>query len=371
VHDALFVRRLEDFEKLVRNSERLADRNRRFRRCVKGFDRHALEELHDDERRARFVDVVVENDDGARVIHGIGKVTLTHEAASNVPAHREFGMKHFDGKTLSVAMRRRIDGRHASDAEDSLDAIFAVENDSHAPCGTRVDLLFLRHGYEVCLPPKSSGENDDFSGAAKPSDIGDTPRNDTMRLDVAITTDTVAGPNPAAGDVTELSIVWLSPDSARPPFSLDWKDDEQRAVGRDETCAVCLSGPDVSRRHAVLQRSGPGTELSILDLESRNGTRVNGRVVRTARLERGDVVRFGGWVGVVAAGFQPFSEVAPGLFGGGLLKRTLAPLEQAAKSDLPIILQGETGTGKEVVARAIHSWSGRAGSMVAVNCAGA
>jgi transcriptional regulator with GAF, ATPase, and Fis domain len=190
-----------------------------------------------------------------------------------------------------------------------------------------------------------------------------------MRLDVAATTDTEAGPRHAADDVAELSIVWLSPDSGRPPFSLDWKDDEQRAVGRDETCAVCLSGPDVSRRHAVLQRSEPGAELSILDLDSRNGTRVNGRVVRTARLARGDVVRFGGWVGVVAAGFEPFSEVAPGLFGGGVMKRTLAPLEQAAKSDLPIILQGETGTGKEVVARAIHAWSGRAGSMVAVNCA--
>jgi DNA-binding NtrC family response regulator len=47
----------------------------------------------------------------------------------------------------------------------------------------------------------------------------------------------------------------------------------------------------------------------------------------------------------------------------------LAPLQRAASSDLPIILEGETGTGKEVVTRSLHKWSGRSGPLVAVNCA--
>jgi transcriptional regulator with PAS, ATPase and Fis domain len=47
----------------------------------------------------------------------------------------------------------------------------------------------------------------------------------------------------------------------------------------------------------------------------------------------------------------------------------LEPLRKAARSDLPIIVQGETGSGKEGVARAVHEWSGRSGPFLAVNCA--
>ncbi len=74
-------------------------------------------------------------------------------------------------------------------------------------------------------------------------------------------------------------------------------------------------------------------------------------------------------MGIVTASPGPFEEIAPGLWGGGALQAALAPLRQAASSDLPIILEGETGCGKEVVTRALHRWSGRTGPLVAVNCA--
>src|SRR4030095_9748311 len=45
------------------------------------------------------------------------------------------------------------------------------------------------------------------------------------------------------------------------------------------------------------------------------------------------------------------------------------PLRKAATSDLPVIIEGETGTGKEGIARATHLWSGRKGPVIAVNCA--
>ena len=51
------------------------------------------------------------------------------------------------------------------------------------------------------------------------------------------------------------------------------------------------------------------------------------------------------------------------------MQAALVPLQRAAASDLPIILEGETGTGKEVVTRSLHLWSGRSGPLVAVNCA--
>jgi transcriptional regulator of acetoin/glycerol metabolism len=166
---------------------------------------------------------------------------------------------------------------------------------------------------------------------------------------------------------TELTLSWLFPRPGEPAVKLDWNDDVERLIGRDESCAVRLSGSDVSRQHASLRRNG--NELTITDAGSRNGVRVNGRSVTSERLGAGDIVRLGGWVGVVTASPADFAEIAPGLFGGTVLAAARAPLRKAAPSDLPVVLEGETGTGKEVVTRTLHGWSGRQGPLVAVNCA--
>lgn len=169
------------------------------------------------------------------------------------------------------------------------------------------------------------------------------------------------------------ALVWLFPRPA-PPVELSWEGGTELTIGRDESCAVHLTGNDVSRRHAALRRNGPDpggsdTGVVIADLGSRNGVRVNGRLVSVAPLGLGDVVRVGGWVGVVTAAPGELAEIDTGLWGGAALQAALAPLRRAAPSDLPIVLEGETGTGKEVVTRALHRWSGRRGSLVAVNCA--
>ena len=52
-----------------------------------------------------------------------------------------------------------------------------------------------------------------------------------------------------------------------------------------------------------------------------------------------------------------------------MLREVLGQLQRAASSKLPIVLLGETGTGKEGCSRAVHGWSRRRGSFVAVNCA--
>ena len=66
-----------------------------------------------------------------------------------------------------------------------------------------------------------------------------------------------------------------------------------------------------------------------------------------------------------------FWTARPGLFAEPDLAVALAPARAAATADtrLPIVLEGETGTGKERVARAIHLWSGRSGPFVAINAA--
>lgn len=163
-----------------------------------------------------------------------------------------------------------------------------------------------------------------------------------------------------------LLLAWLFPRTDGPIVELGPSSPRQVVLGRDEANDVVLNGEDVSRRHATIQR-GPIALLN--DLKSRNGTFVNGRRVTSAPLANHDVVRIGGWIGVVAEAIGPLGSLTPGLYGGAVLRRALAAAERAATSDLPVVLEGETGTGKEAVARAIHGWSGRTGPFVAVNCA--
>ena len=173
----------------------------------------------------------------------------------------------------------------------------------------------------------------------------------------------------ARAAVPGAALVWLFPSSAGAPVGLRADDKIELTIGRDETCAVHLTGNDVSRRHAALRLGLEVAGAVIADLGSRNGVRVNGRAVSEAPIGLGDVVRLGGWVGVVTANPGALAEIAPGLWGGAALQAAVEPLRRAAQSDLPIVLEGETGTGKEVVTRALHRWSGRPGPLVAVNCA--
>ncbi len=164
-----------------------------------------------------------------------------------------------------------------------------------------------------------------------------------------------------------LSLCWLFPKTDGPSTLLGAAAPAELLIGRDEGCAAQLSGQDVSRRHAAIRTQGPHSVL--VDLGSRNGTWVNGRPIKSVVLAAHDVVRVGGWVGVVTLGTVPVGAFAPNLYGGQALGAALEPAERAAQSDLPLILEGETGTGKEAVSRAIHAWSGRSGPFVAVNCA--
>ena len=175
------------------------------------------------------------------------------------------------------------------------------------------------------------------------------------------------GDGSASGNV--LAIRWIFPESLA---RLSPINRGLTSIGRDSSCDICLDSEQMSRRHAEIERAG--SELLIRDCGSRNGIFVQGVRVSAAPLVCGNVVRIADVLGVLvevptSAFAGGFTTVLPGYFAGPVLMRHLGPVRKAATSDLPIVVQGETGTGKEGLARAVHVWSGRAGQFIAVNCA--
>jgi transcriptional regulator of acetoin/glycerol metabolism len=153
-----------------------------------------------------------------------------------------------------------------------------------------------------------------------------------------------------------------------------------RAFARDGH-RLTLSLPDarMSMQHARLSRDGE--RWLVTDLGSRNGVHRHGTRIDRAFVDDGDVLTLGHTLlrfraELPAHAAQPadrdgatLTPPAPGL-------ETLLPrlendfgvLREMLAASLPIMILGDTGTGKEVLARALHQLSGRAGELVAVNC---
>jgi transcriptional regulator of acetoin/glycerol metabolism len=134
--------------------------------------------------------------------------------------------------------------------------------------------------------------------------------------------------------------------------------------------AGALDDPEISRSHARVVCTGTTTTVS--DEGSRNGTFVNGARIKEAELVPGDVVGVGSTL--------LFYHQAPAIYPvprhdrirgvSHLIAATLHRIEQVAPHDTTVLVLGETGTGKELVARDVHDRSGRKGPFCAVNCGG-
>jgi transcriptional regulator with AAA-type ATPase domain len=168
-----------------------------------------------------------------------------------------------------------------------------------------------------------------------------------------------------------LAIRWIFPNLAGASTVLTGG---IQVIGRSTECSVVLESDQVSRRHAEIRREG--LVFLMRDLGSRNGIYLDGIRTVEGALSIGVLIRVGEWLGVVVqtnAGQtdepEAFHEVVPGYWAGRTLWPTLRPLAGAARTKVPIVIEGETGTGKEGVAKAIHLWSNRQGKLVAVNCA--
>jgi transcriptional regulator with GAF, ATPase, and Fis domain len=137
---------------------------------------------------------------------------------------------------------------------------------------------------------------------------------------------------------------------------------------------VVLADGTVSRTHAEILSYRDG--YLVRDLDSTNGTVVNGVRIREgllhgeARLELGSMVLgFAPDVDVVRE--EPSAQEGLGELVGcsPAMRRLFALIEQVATSDATVLIHGETGTGKEVVARTLHQRSRRAAApLVVVDC---
>ncbi len=144
-------------------------------------------------------------------------------------------------------------------------------------------------------------------------------------------------------------------------------------VGRDEPASVRLQDSTLSRTHA--QFCLVKDKVRVQDLDSTNGTWANGKRIQAAMVSVGDEIMLGGVLAriqVIGALYSEFDvdDNHSDMVVGPVMHELLKTARQVADSRIPVILHGETGTGKEILARFIHEHGPRQQqTLVSVNCA--
>ena len=150
---------------------------------------------------------------------------------------------------------------------------------------------------------------------------------------------------------------------------------EEISVGRSSSCSIPIRERGVSRLQATLRYDGRRA-VTVTDHGSRNGTFVDGRRIDgSQRVGSGSEIRVGDSRLLLAIpSVRPNAKGKDSdddtlIAGDPAMMRALELADRAGGSDMTILIVGETGVGKEVIARRIHGLSGRAsGPFVAVNC---
>jgi DNA-binding NtrC family response regulator len=137
-------------------------------------------------------------------------------------------------------------------------------------------------------------------------------------------------------------------------------------IGADPLCDIILSDPTVSRTHAEIRRRGENLEL--VDLDSTNGTFLDGLQIGRSAIRPGATFK----VGRTSIRLTVQTEQVPvkmtdrtrygNIIGQSqALREIFSILDRVAPSDLSVVIEGETGTGKELIAQALHEHSNRVG----------
>jgi two-component system response regulator AtoC len=142
-------------------------------------------------------------------------------------------------------------------------------------------------------------------------------------------------------------------------------------IGRGDDADVHLEDQAVSRQHARLEVGGAG-DLRLVDLNSENGSLVGSKLIRnvTATMRPGELIQIGRTVLAVQApsSFVGDPQLPPQ--AGLAMANVDALVGKASSALIDVLLLGETGAGKGVIAQRIHSESARMGNQfMQLNCA--
>ena len=184
-------------------------------------------------------------------------------------------------------------------------------------------------------------------------------------------TDTLAAP---AARVGPLGVVLRAVGAKTVPPELHLRSG-RCTVGAQRGSDLVLDSAAVSRQHLEVELVPEGVRLT--DLGSRNGTFYLGQRIERAVLAPGSRVRVGDVELVFEVQRGELIDVPAfdrseyrGLVGeSAAMRRLFGSLSRLEGSLLSVLLEGESGVGKELVARAIHAGSSRAAKpFVALNC---
>ncbi len=145
-------------------------------------------------------------------------------------------------------------------------------------------------------------------------------------------------------------------------------------IGRDAGCGLCLDDESVSREHVKLSIQKKG--VLVEDLGSKNKTTYLGKEVDSLLLGIGSRIGIGSCVidllPLPVPGSMPISTLSRygGLVGASIpMRRLYALIGAMEQTDAPVLLEGETGTGKELLAQAIYEHGLRQGKpFVVIDC---
>lgn len=145
-----------------------------------------------------------------------------------------------------------------------------------------------------------------------------------------------------------------------------WELQEYANIGKDSSCAVHIADPASCDRHARIEIKG--TQALIKDLRSASGTFVNGAQILEAVLKDGDLITVGHSDFVVHDSkfiTKDFSLTSKCEYW----KSQLDTLASVGQTKYPVLLLGPSGTGKDVIAHALHDVSlFSTAPFVSVNC---